>query len=266
MKSNLIFKILLILITISLFVSCQETWKKLNYELFYDKEIKELALAVDDEDVEKINFLVRVEKYNVNYIEPKYGQTLLKLAILTKKRKSIKKMLELGADPNIQDKLQNKSAFHFACEMYTLGATDLELIDLMLEHGADIDEPCEFNNSSGNCFDTPLQLSIDAAVYSKKDELFYHLIEKGANIDKCSKDSLSYVLRTAATFDRFDLVKYLVIEKKCHIPTVGNVYYEDGKPHNETVVQFFERINLHNDKYENDLKEVIKYLKSKGFK
>ena len=40
--------------TISLFVSCQETWKELNYEMFYDKEIKELALAVDDEDIEKI--------------------------------------------------------------------------------------------------------------------------------------------------------------------------------------------------------------------
>ena len=71
-----------------------------DYRLYKETAAWELAQAVQEEDTAKIQRIIVDEHIPVDFREPKYSQTLLMLAVRTNKELSVKKLLELGADPN----------------------------------------------------------------------------------------------------------------------------------------------------------------------
>ena len=74
-----------------------------DYRLYKATAAWELAQAVQEEDTTKIQKIIVDEHIPVDFREPKYSQTLLMLAVRTNKELSVKKLLELGADPNAHD-------------------------------------------------------------------------------------------------------------------------------------------------------------------
>lgn len=262
-RINMMFFILLI----SLVSGCAEGWPELNYKQFDNPEIIELTKAVQSEDVNEIEQLVKIKKVSIDYQDPKNGNTLLKVAILTQKKSSIKKLLELGANPNIKNKLTDESPFLFACSNYSIGMTDIELIDLLIKNGANINSEQTYSHSNGSYFQTPLMLSVDVSETNPKDDLFYFLIEKGANINQFSSDSLGCVLWKTASYNRMDLLKFLIFQKKCIIPKIANIRDKGTKEEEkETLVKY-----LGDKKYEKGSKkyelrnEILEYLKIQGY-
>lgn len=241
---------------------CEESWPGLNYDLFKNTFAERLADAVQKENIHEIEYLVKEEKIPVNFQEPEGGETLLKVAILTQKKQSIKKLLELGADPNIRDRKFNQSPFHFACAHFTVGITDIELIDLLLKYGADINTPQTYKHSNGTYYRTPLCLSVDISERFRKDQLFYFLIKKGADINHFSPDSSGTILQTVAMHNRVDLARFLVIDKKCKIPSTFNIIEKGTKNEKkESFTKFLQRQEYKkNSNNESIRNEILKYL------
>jgi len=71
-----------------------------DFGLFQETPVWELAKAVRAEDVAEIKRIVAERQQKVDYQEPKFGSTLLMLAVLNEKYESCEALLEMGADAN----------------------------------------------------------------------------------------------------------------------------------------------------------------------
>ena len=71
-----------------------------DFRLFQGTVAWDLAKAVEDQNVTEIKRQVLSLKVPVDYKEEKFGGTLLMIAVRTNKLRSVKALLELGANPN----------------------------------------------------------------------------------------------------------------------------------------------------------------------
>ena len=89
-----------------------------DYRLFQNTPAWELAKAVWDNDVDKIDEEVRKKPQILNYQDPKYGNTLLHISIYNDDYKGFKELLKLGANPNIADFFHCSTPLIEACESF----------------------------------------------------------------------------------------------------------------------------------------------------
>jgi len=98
-----------------------------DYHLFQGTPAWTIAQAVEKQDTAKIISLVSQNKQLLEAREPKFGETLLQIAVMTLKYNSVKTLLELGADPNSQDTYAGSSA--------VMDAAEILLTDSITSHG-----------------------------------------------------------------------------------------------------------------------------------
>jgi ankyrin repeat protein len=119
----------------------------------------------------------------------------LHLAIQSKRLKAVRKALEEGADVNQKDTPYGwgHTPLHLAIEMATetRPAQIIPIIDLLIDHGADLDAP------SGN-EETPLRLALEAGM----SELALHLLSRGADVDGPGKYGMTPLHAAVARGDR----------------------------------------------------------------
>ncbi|UPT70290.1 MAG: hypothetical protein M0D53_14485 [Flavobacterium sp. JAD_PAG50586_2] len=82
-------KILLLFILSLSLTSCASEFEMPGYRFtnFENTEIWDLAKAVSDDDDAKIRELIKLNKLQIDFKDPKYQQTLLTLSIVNKKKK-----------------------------------------------------------------------------------------------------------------------------------------------------------------------------------
>lgn len=178
-----------------------------NYELFENTPAWDLAKAVRDEDIKEVEKLVGKTPTIINYQEPKFGNTLLMLTILNQQKKPFRTLLSLNADVNIHNASYGTSAIIDACRysdfdiqfveallekganvndieaggiqddntqftplMVAAGANRLDLIELLLRFGADLN----YQNEAGRSI-------LTEAALGGKYEMTLYLLQKGAN-------------------------------------------------------------------------------------
>ncbi|HTB32494.1 MAG TPA: ankyrin repeat domain-containing protein [Bacteroidia bacterium] len=109
-----------------------------DYRLFQDTPAWELAKAVRDGDTDKIKFDVSKNKTLLSFREPRLGHPLLEMAVMNKNYPSVKMLLELGADPNMQDLDLGESPLMAAANIGigTVGS-DVRFLKLLLQYGGD---------------------------------------------------------------------------------------------------------------------------------
>lgn len=268
MKWTKRLSILSFFLLLFLFTACEDTLKYVNFEQFENTKAEKLADAVRNEDIEEIERIVKTDKVPVDFQEPEIGNTVLMVAVVAQKRNSIKKLLELGANPNLTEKKWSQSAFQLGCERFLDGKCDIELIDLLIKYGADVNFPQTYNHSNGTYFQTPLMLSVHWNVWFPDDRLFYHLIKKGADINTIGVDESSCIVVTVTSRDRLDLLKYLLFVKKAKIPALGNIKFKGTE--NEQRITFIDYLKSKKyDKWSENYKlkkEILQFLKQKGYK
>lgn len=174
-----------------------------DYRIFQNTPAWELAKAVRDDNEKKISEILDREPDLINYQDPKYGNTLLKLTIMNQQMKSFKILLDKRADVNIHNTFDGTSALIEACRLKDY---DIKFVQLLLDYGANINDVETGERRQGNSTRfTPL---IQAS-RSGNLPLVKLLVSKGADINY--KNEFSQSALSACIMQRkYDVALYLL--------------------------------------------------------
>lgn len=210
----------------------------------------ELAKAVRDEDTIKIKQIIAEGTISVNYQEPKFGQPLLMWAIRTNHSRSVKALLESGADPNLRDHHDGTTSLIYAAANFDTSS----YVRMLLDYKANVNTVA--SNDSTNMLVTPL---ISAAYH--RLESVRLLVDAGADINYTTKNH-KCALSAGFTYKKVDIVRYLLIDKSADFnKSFGKTI--DGKDIQITDLLRRWVFPLDSDSYKVKM-EIVNYLKEKG--
>lgn len=174
-----------------------------DYRLFQNTPAWELAKAVQDEDINKIERITSESPELINYQEPKYGNTLLKLTVMNQQLKSFKALLERKADVSIHNTFDGTSAIIEACGSKYY---DIVFAQMLFEYGANVNDVETGERRQGNSTrETPLM----AAAKTGKLDLVKFLVSKGADINYQNEFGQS-ALSKSVMVNRYEVSYYLL--------------------------------------------------------
>ncbi len=238
-----------------------------DYRLFQKTPAWELAKAVQDEDVNKIDKIVSENSGLINYQEPKYGNTLLKLTVMNQQMKSFKALLERKADVSIHNTFDGTSALIEACgsKYYDIG-----FAQMLVEYGANVNDVEAGKRKKGNSTrETPLI----AAAQTGKLDLVKFLISKGADINYQNEFGQS-ALSKSIMANRYEVSYYLLqngadykrpifYRPDYSVPSERQDPNDKGKPMYLADVLKEDVSDIDTDEFKYK-KRIIEFLKSKG--
>lgn len=175
-----------------------------DYRLFQDTPALGLARAVEDGDTNKIKEEVKKNKSLLSFREPRFGKPLLSTAVLNRKYQSVKTLLELGADPNMQDLEYGESPLTAAVNIGLNGIVpDPRYLELLLKYGGDPNVKEKGPQKHGGY--TPLIIAC------RNGNLNYVkiLVNAGANINAINEYNIS-PLSEAMNSENPDIIIYLI--------------------------------------------------------
>lgn len=221
-----------------------------QFDLFKNTPNWELAKAVDIEDTVAIKKLIKDDSLDINLQEPRFGNTLLCLAVENDKLISTKALLEMGANLNIAN-FEKYKPIHEATRFISLKKNTLQILKLLIHYGANVNDTLVQRKGSDTVyFEVPLMNACQNLACAKL------LLEHGANV--YIKNNNSYPIWFVALIDHFKddegiyFVKYVVIDKKMPIPDPIAYSLDGEKP-----------INIFNLLADNTFKEDIKRQKAR---
>ena len=258
MKSNII-----LFLCISLSLACQDGDKANSsellgndYRLFKNTRAWTLAKAVQDGNTTKIKNEVVTNKINPDFREPKFGNTLLMLAIMNSNFASAKALLQLGSDPNLGNTYRGTSAMIEAAEK-----KDARFLRLLLKYNGD---PNSIERGSKTGGDIVIANTLISAIRYLDDnslERVKILVEAGADINYYNENHIKTPLSKAILSNNMDVALYL-LEKGAnyHLPIYTQM---DG--HKVYILEALRKclMDINSETYNNKL-DVISFLKYKG--
>ena len=180
-----------------------------DFRLYKHTPAWSLAKAVEDEDTTEISKQVLQMHISVDYRDPEYKQTLLMLATRTNKIESVKKLLELGANPNAHDdstKYFGQSAVLLACR-FTRPSS--KILALLLKYGGNPNSTACGVQENGLGEIVPIRdFALSAAVFSSFEKVKL-LVDAGANINYATSTE-NCAIENCMIFDRMDIMLYLL--------------------------------------------------------
>ena len=254
--------IIAFLLIIFLFINCNNRETKIqnllgdDYRLFKNTAAWKLAKAVEDGDVSKIKEEIAQKKIKIDYQEPKFGNTLLMLAISNSQYNSVKTLLELGANPNLTDLYRGESAVICAAKN-----DDPKYLELVLNYNGN---PNAIENAPFKKHDEVRQTALLAAINLLDSNSFKKaklLVEAGANVNYRNFGHTDLPLSEAITSEKMDVVLYLLENGA----DSNLMMYEMVDKHKVYILEALRKsvLDLKSEQYKNKLK-VIKFLKAKG--
>ena len=182
-----------------------------DYRLFEGTPAWELSNAVRSQDTIQIMAIVSKNKALLESREPKFGQTLLLMAVKTLKFESVRTLVLLGADPNAQDTYDGTSPLMEAADITFLGndtyGSDPRYLKLLLEHGGDPNAEQKGVRPKGNSTRfTPLL----KACRTHNFDYVKLLVEAGANVKYNNEYGMTPLGEAALIGRNPDIVIYLI--------------------------------------------------------
>lgn len=260
-------RILLVLIWCIAFIGCNNRDKKVDkekllgkdYRLFQDTPVWDLAKAVEDENVSLINQLVKEKKLPIDDQEPKFGNTLLMLAIGNNDYKSVQTLLDLGANPNIADHYLGSTPMHDAAKN-----EDPIYLKLLIAHKGN---PNVIENKpvteDDQARSTPLNEAISYSFGSGLEKVKL-LVDAGADINYSNDGNPFYTrlpLAASIIHGQFDITLYL-LQKGARYDVVMYKTVQEDSVHILEALRS-KVVDLDTDEYKQKRK-VIAFLKTKG--
>jgi len=220
-----------------------------RWDLFKNTPNWDLAKAVAKEDTAEIYAIVKSGKAEINLQEPKFGRTLLMLAVGNDKELSTAALLKMEADVKLRDK-RDYQAIHEAVAYIDLRKNSLGILKLLLEYGSDVNSVSTKGSNA-----VPLQGAIENISCTKL------LLKNGADTYFKNVDS-DYVVWSDLCSDLNDniyVAEYLIIEKRLPVPNPILYTYPNHEPRN--FYDLLSLVNLSNDpKKEKAKEDIINYL------
>ncbi len=164
-------------------------------EEFFERPQLEIAKAIRQNSPDMIEKLM-ADYPNLNLNKRgKKGVTLLFWAAAHRYPKTVEKLLNFGADPNIT--LDDEDSVTHLVAMCASGIND-ETFNLILNYGGDPD---------GEIEGTP---ALFKTVYARRFDRMNTLLEKGADIDAIDKQTDLSLVHFCATLNLFEQVAFLI--------------------------------------------------------
>ncbi|HYC84147.1 MAG TPA: ankyrin repeat domain-containing protein, partial [Chryseosolibacter sp.] len=120
-----------------------------DYSLFKKSELWELAKAVDNNDLQEIKERLDAGGLNLDLQEPKFGATLLMVAIVNEDYEACKYLLEGGASAEIHDTFSGATPLIYASEINS-NPGNIEFIRILLKAGANPNTVEKGDRKKGN--------------------------------------------------------------------------------------------------------------------
>lgn len=221
-----------------------------DYRLFQDTPAWELAKAVWDDDVDKINEEVKKNPKIINYQEKKYGKTLLHLSSYNDNYKGFKELLKLGANPNIADSSHCTSPL---IEVAESSKDKAKYAEELIKYKADVNYvECDKGKEEQKTKRTAL---IAASGWGHLD-IVKLLVNNGAKINYNDGSQSGSALGSAALSRNYDVVLYLLQQgADCKII----LYKQYNSDNSETPIYMKDWIeNNHSAKEYTEIKELLK--------
>ena len=225
--------------------------------MFQNTPAWDLAKAVWDNNTEKIEKIGIENKNLLNFQEPRFGKTVLMLAVHNNQFETVFTLLKAGANPNIHDRYEGSAALMDACNNHG----NAEIAKLLLEYGA---KPNEVSRGIGKPDSSIADFPLMAASRSGNLEIVKFLIHEGAEVNK-SNDSQENALTEALIQDKLDVALYLLESGANYEISLfdRSKFTENGS---KVYISDFLREHMYDlDSYEYSLKmKIVNFLKQKG--
>ncbi|MES2766985.1 MAG: ankyrin repeat domain-containing protein [Bacteroidota bacterium] len=264
-------KIYIIFLLPAFLSSCSFYLPGYNFALFNNSPVEELAEAVEDEDLEEIEEILKENKSIVDYQEPKFGNTVLMLAVANNKNKSARKLLQLGANPNTNSKKDDKTPLIIASNNFHNNTCNTEIVKDLIHFGADVNF-VQHDFESNPTVGVNSTALLEAASSGKCFEIVKLLVENGANINySTQQNNGSGAVMLAIVSENLEIARYLLVEKHAMIPRY--IYVVKENTPEERLITITDVLNdddravlrLKKGPYRDKLKqEILDYLQSKG--
>jgi len=210
----------------------------------------ELAKAVESQDTIAIETILKSGNVDVNAREKKFGKTFLIWAVAEDRFYSARKLLQLGADPNLHDTSTGLSAVVAASAKKETS----DYLLMVLKYGGDPNNEVNRRETVEN--PTPLIAASRALLENVKI-----LVKAGANVHHRNKKMQS-PLKAAVLASKVDIAHFLIFD--CHVDVTLPMSRDiDGDPIYITPFLRYWIFPLDSPEYALKL-EIIEFLRKKG--
>ena len=195
---------------ITIYASCQFSESEMiatDWSLFKDTPAWDLALAAKDQDTVSFEKILSESKIDLDYEDPKYGQSILQVAVLNKAEKSVKKLLELGADPNHFNNDNGYTPLHDVVS-YFQNNDDTIIMSLLLNNNADPNLITAQTDKNIGAYSWSVLSLLCANVYPQPNKLNL-LLRSGVSLEYSEDDNANY-LYSALRSKNYELVYILL--------------------------------------------------------
>ena len=233
-----------------------------DYRIFKDTPAWDLAKAVRDADTAEIRYQILEKKIPVNYQEQKYGESMLSIATYQNNIKSVKKLLELGANPNLYVDTINSSGYNPVIESCKYKKISVEILKLLMDFGGNPNSVTKGVNKNGNIVH-PLRISaMEEAASSGEIEKIKVLMDYGADINfSPDRDYDTDPLRKSLLTEHMNIALFLLE----HGAKYDKEYLNPFTKNKENILYILRKIDLPLDSEEYKFKlKIIDFLKEKG--
>lgn len=233
-----------------------------DYRLYQSTPAWALAKAVKAEDIEKIKEEVLQKKVPIDLADPKYGSTLLRIAIYNKHYNSVKTLLELGANPNKHDSFTGATPVLAAAK-----SSDPKYLQLLLVYKGDPNSR-EYFSDANSTQDEARETALNSCITSMDG---YHdlekvkmLVEAGADINYSKRGMIQSVFGQAILSGKMDVALYLIEKEVDYTKPIAYPMLE-GVIEEVSVLSILRSIviELDTEQYKNKMK-LVDFLKTKG--
>ncbi|WP_276967979.1 ankyrin repeat domain-containing protein [Chryseobacterium sp.] len=225
-----------------------------DYRLFQDTPAWELAKAVQDDNIDKIDEEVKKNPKIINYQESKYGKTLLHLSSYNDNYKSFKELLRLGANPNIADSSHCTTPLIQVAQSFD---DKLKYAKELIKYKVDVNYvECSEGKEAQKTKRTAL---ITASSYGHLD-IVKLLVSSGAKINYNDGSQAGSALGSAALADNYDVILYLLQQGA----DCSKILYKKGGAVNPQDIYMKNWIEDEADHSAKEYSEIKKLLKKKG--
>lgn len=245
---------------------CQMHYARLpgfDYNNFRSTQCWELAKAINENDSSRILHLVQKQKISVNCFDPKFGSSLLDLAIINDKARSFETLIQANVNVNASSPVDGRTAlFNLCTYSHSLGHV-LFYMKSLVEHGADVN--VSVPDTLGG---KPIRITaLEMLVQNTSDtESIKYLIDHGARLDLYPKDGPGALISKARLNSDLRPLKYLLIDRQISPPEFVAIRNE-GTSRREIITlrkSLEERDVSAYPEQQKVKEEILLYLDSKG--
>ena len=182
----------------------------LEFCIFDNSAAEELAKAVAREHTTAIKRILSQGHVPIDFKDSEYGHTLLTLAVIQKKEKSVSTLLELGADPNARgDSIVYEGLTPVLAAVYYNSTPSI--LSELLRYGGNPSATFNGDGSIVRGYHSKVRESaLQCAIRNGYHSSVKILVEAGADIDYYDEIEHSDALRTSLSCDELDIALYLL--------------------------------------------------------